>query len=144
MTKINWCYKKNYEKNIGQGANTSFPHNGVRMFLSHKHDKRNGNKIVSLVFRFGEDAYKYFSLTKYVIYAIDYCERRVYFTTGTEDNGYKLYNQPRMKDSMEFKRDISQIEEYNIFPYCGVYLIHQLGDQNVYYISFDERIRAGR
>ena len=65
-------------------------------------------------------------------------------TTGTKDNGYKLYNQPRMKDSMEFKRTISQIEEYNVFPYCGVYLTHQLGNQNVYYISFGERIRAGR
>lgn len=142
MTKIKWFYRKNYEKAIGKCVKDPFPDDGVRIFISHKNDKRNESEIISLVFRFGKDVYRLFSKTNHVIFAIDYCDRRIYFTSGTKQNGYKLYNQPNMRDVMEFKRIIPKIEEYSIYPYCGLYLIHSLDGKDVHYISFDERIRV--
>jgi hypothetical protein len=138
---IDWCYKKSYANSLGQGANIPFPDDGVRVFLSHKKDKRTNNTITSLTFRFGNKAYKLFSESDYIVHAISYCARRIYFKSATKETGYKLYNQPRMKDCKEYKRDISQIEEYNVYPYCGIYKIKPTNVLGVYYISFDDRIR---
>lgn len=138
---IDWCYKKSYANSLGQGSHPPFPEDGVRVSVAHKKDKRTGNTISSLTFRFGRKACQLLFESGYVVHAISYCARRIYFKAATKETGYKLYNQYKERDRKEYKRPISQIEEYSIYPYCGIYKIKPTNVSGVYYISFDERIR---
>ena len=87
--------------------------------------------------RFTNESYKKASSTGFVIPEVDFEEGKLYFTSGTEKEGYKLVASGK---GSTFKSITFSIDDLNVWhPFIGDYDLLKDNESQDYYIDFSKK-----